>query len=113
LNWSTWANGGTGSCLPALLRVNISILLIKNCSQSSEHYTRGYHEFNFKTIWGNFAQISKLLKKEKIEKVDGILADFGTSQFQIFHQAGFSFQQDSPLDMRMSQAHHYFKASEY
>jgi 16S rRNA (cytosine1402-N4)-methyltransferase len=81
--------------------------LEKNAPPLQEKYGH-----RFKTIWGNFAQISKLLKKEKIEKVDGILADFGTSQFQIFHQAGFSFQQDSPLDMRMSQAHHYFKASD-
>ncbi len=59
----------------------------------------------FKIIWGNFGQLYKLLKKEKIKEVDGILADFGTSQFQIHHKAGFSFQTDSPLDMRMSPAH--------
>ena len=56
-------------------------------------------------IWGNFAQLSLLLKKNNIPKVDGILADFGTSQHQIFSGRGFSFQDDSPLDMRMSPAH--------
>jgi 16S rRNA (cytosine1402-N4)-methyltransferase len=59
----------------------------------------------FKIIWGNFSQLYKLLKKEKISKVDGILADFGTSQFQIHQKAGFSFQSDTPLDMRMSPGH--------
>ncbi len=59
----------------------------------------------FKVLWSNFSLLYKLLKKEKISEVDGILADFGTSQFQIHHKAGFSFQSDTPLDMRMSPGH--------
>ncbi len=62
-------------------------------------------------IWGNFALLYKILKKEKINTVDGILADFGTSQFQIFQRAGFSFQYDTPLDMRMSPAHQHLTAA--
>ncbi len=58
-----------------------------------------------KILWGNFAHLHRLLKKEKITKVDGILADFGTSQFQIFQEDGFSFLKDTPLDMRMSSSH--------
>jgi 16S rRNA (cytosine1402-N4)-methyltransferase len=57
-------------------------------------------------IWGNFAQITQLLKKRKIGRVNGILADFGTSQFQLAEREGFSFTIDSPLDMRMSPGHH-------
>lgn len=59
----------------------------------------------FKRLWGNFAQLQFLLKRERIGKIDGILADFGTSQYQIKQQAGFSFAHDTPLDMRMSPAH--------
>ena len=60
----------------------------------------------FMTIWGNFAQLYKLLKKiPGITKVDGILADFGSSQVQLTQKAGFSFYNDTPLDMRMSPAH--------
>ncbi|MCL4360996.1 16S rRNA (cytosine(1402)-N(4))-methyltransferase RsmH [Candidatus Dependentiae bacterium] len=58
-----------------------------------------------KLIWGNFAQIVYLLKKEGISKVDGILADFGTSQYQITKRPGFSFSRSTPLDMRMSPGH--------
>ena len=58
-----------------------------------------------KVIFGNFILIERLLAKEGISKVDGILADFGTSQFQISQKPGFSFQSDTPLDMRMSPAH--------
>lgn len=56
-------------------------------------------------LWGNFALIYKILKKEKIGKLDGILADFGTSQMQITGRAGFSVYHDTPLDMRMSPSH--------
>jgi len=64
----------------------------------------------FKFLWGNFSNIVNILKKESIEKVDGILADFGTSQFQINNKPGFSFNNDSYLDMRMSKAHTRLKA---
>lgn len=63
-------------------------------------------------LWGNFARLTQLLKKINIKKVDGILADFGTSQYQIANQPGFSFYKDSPLDMRMSPGHYKVTAYE-
>jgi 16S rRNA (cytosine1402-N4)-methyltransferase len=56
-------------------------------------------------VFGNFILIERLLAKAGISKIDGVLADFGTSQFQISQKPGFSFQLDTPLDMRMSPAH--------
>ncbi len=58
-----------------------------------------------KVIWGSYTHLTQILKKEKIAHIDGILADFGTSQYQIFQQPGFSFMSNTPLDMRMSPAH--------
>ncbi len=57
-------------------------------------------------IRGNHAHITRLLKKLDISKVDGILADFGTSQHQIFNAPGFSFYSQDVFDMRMSPQHH-------
>jgi 16S rRNA (cytosine1402-N4)-methyltransferase len=59
----------------------------------------------FIPLWGCFAHLHRLLKKEKIPSINGLLADFGTSQFQLHHEDGFSFNHDTPLDMRMSTAH--------
>ncbi len=64
-------------------------------------------------LWGNFSNLYHILKKAKINSVDGILADFGTSQYQIYNAAGLSVYKDSFLDMRMSKAHHKITAYEF
>jgi len=56
-------------------------------------------------VWTNFAKLGFHLKRLGVGKVQGILADFGTSQHQIFTKEGFSFEANTPLDMRMSPAH--------
>lgn len=63
-------------------------------------------------IWGNFALLYKILKKEKIHHVDGILADFGTSQIQIADRPGLSIYKDTWLDMRMSPPHQQVTAAQ-
>lgn len=63
-------------------------------------------------LWGNFSHLYRLLQKAKIKKVDGILADFGTSQMHIKERAGFSFSRDTELDMRMSPAHQQVTAEQ-
>ncbi len=63
-------------------------------------------------LWGNFSQVDRRLKKEGLGPVDGILADFGTSQYQLLERSGFSFNNDTPLDMRMSPAHQKVTAAE-
>jgi 16S rRNA (cytosine1402-N4)-methyltransferase len=60
----------------------------------------------FTPVWGNFATLYKTARKLRIDQVNGVLADFGTSQMQIKERAGFSFNIDSPLDMRMSISHY-------
>lgn len=57
-------------------------------------------------LWTNFSRLSEHLRKMGVTHVDGILADFGTSRYQIETGAGFSYARDTPLDMRMSSAHH-------
>ena len=71
-----------------------------------------YSADQFELLWGNFASIYMIMKKHNIDKVDGVLADFGTSQHQIFEKEGFSFNKDSYLDMRMSTSHYKTTAAE-
>lgn len=62
-------------------------------------------------VWTNFSRLYHHLKQRGIGKVQGILADFGTSQYQIKEREGFSFANETPLDMRMSPAHHHTTAA--
>lgn len=51
----------------------------------------------------NFRYLARYLKLHGVDKVDGILGDFGVSSFQINGpQRGFSFRFGGPLDMRMN-----------
>ncbi|WP_022852011.1 16S rRNA (cytosine(1402)-N(4))-methyltransferase RsmH [Limisalsivibrio acetivorans] len=50
----------------------------------------------------NFGDFNRVLDQRGIERVDGLLADFGLSTMQVRDGSrGFSFREDGPLDMRM------------
>ncbi len=55
-------------------------------------------------VEGRFGDMKELLKKRGVESVDGVLLDIGVSSYQLdTPHRGFSFHEDAPLDMRMSQ----------
>lgn len=56
-------------------------------------------------IKGNFSEMKSLLRQRGICQVNGILLDIGVSSHQLdTAERGFSFHEDAPLDMRMSQS---------
>jgi 16S rRNA (cytosine1402-N4)-methyltransferase len=63
-------------------------------------------------IFGSMSMVHESIKKSGFNKVDGILADFGTSREQIKSGEGFSFMHDTYLDMRMSKGHSKITAAD-
>ena len=57
---------------------------------------------NFTIIKSNFVNLKEELAKQNIHKVDGVLFDLGVSSPQLDDKTrGFSYHEDSRLDMRM------------
>lgn len=58
-----------------------------------------------KVIQTNFRFMDAVLAEQGVAGVDGVLLDLGVSSHQLDEgDRGFSYQQDAPLDMRMSQS---------
>jgi 16S rRNA (cytosine1402-N4)-methyltransferase len=103
----TLGSGGHSEKILSLLNHN-GVLIALDCDSFSIEVAKKrlskLENKNYKLINENFTQIQEVLHKEKIFKVDGILYDLGFSILQINDsERGFSYHEDSFLDMRMDQ----------
>lgn len=104
------ATFGAGGHTKAILETNstVSVVALDWDKKSIELYGPPLQErfrSRLQIIWSNFSHVHRAIKKAHIQSVDGILADFGTSLMHFKERAGFSFYDDTPLDMRMSSSH--------
>lgn len=99
--------GGGGHAQLILDKIGNSGKLI--ClDQDQEAIARGQHKFkeynNIIFIRANFLDLKEKLAENKICRIDAALFDLGVSSYQIDDlNRGFSWKNESPLDMRMDQ----------
>jgi len=99
--------GGGGHSTQIAKRLNGGrLILIDQDPDAIKTLNERMKDFECVTIvQDNFCNINSILKELEISGVDGILADLGVSSHQLdTAERGFSFHNDAPLDMRMSQS---------
>ncbi len=98
--------GGGGHAMEILSRLNEEGRLIgldQDDQALEAARSRIGADARFTALKGNFGYLSRLIPPKLHGKLAGILLDLGISTHQIKESdRGFSFQQDGPLDMRMS-----------
>lgn len=82
---ATYGRGGHSKALKAAARIKLLTIDADPASGAD--------------VTGNFGDLSKLLDRAHIERVDKVLFDLGWNITQLSSGKGFSFQNDEPLDM--------------
>lgn len=98
--------GGAGHSVEIAKRLNSKGILIgiDRDPDAVKAATERLAEYNSKIVRSNYSDLDKVLLSIGIDKVDGILMDLGVSSHQLdTPERGFSYHNDAPLDMRMSQ----------
>ncbi len=101
----TAGGGGHSAAILENLNENGRMVLFDQDPDAIETVTNRFSADDRVTIiHSNFSNLSSALDDLGIDKVDGIVADLGVSSHQLDKaERGFSFHNDAPLDMRMSQ----------
>lgn len=55
-------------------------------------------------VWGNYADLPEILRRNKLPRADGFILDLGFSSEQLASGRGFSFSADEPLFMTYSKS---------
>ncbi len=95
--------GGGGHSLSILSKLGLRGKLFA-FDQDNDSKANNISDSRFTLINNNFSSIKQYLKFYSIDKINGVLADFGVSSHQIDTKSrGFSIKSNSRLDMRMNQ----------
>ncbi len=97
--------GAGGHSRAILEKANCKVIALDRDSHTKQFADLLKEEFGERFIYINskFSDLDEALQTAGINEVDGVLFDIGVSSMQIdTPRRGFSFQEDGPLDMRMS-----------
>lgn len=93
---------GAGGHTAEIVKRGGVVLGIDQDSDALDEAKRNLTGLPVTIVYGNFAHLLTIARENGFGKVGGVLFDIGVSSHQLESaERGFSFLQDSPLDMRM------------
>jgi len=98
--------GGHAGVIAARLDTGLLVACDRD-AESMEMARRNTRELSGRIRFhhGAFSTLFQALEENKIQAVDGVLADLGVSRYQLSAgERGFSLTEDGPLDMRMDRS---------
>ena len=94
---------GGGGHAEGILKLGGRVIGIDTDPEAITHVKEHLKSSSLILEQGNFVEIDKILSRNNISEVSGVLFDLGVSSFQLDSpRRGFSFKYEAPLDMRMS-----------
>ena len=105
--WVDGTLGGGGHASGILSRTKSGMLIgIDQDESAIKAASERLKEFGDRTVFvnRNFSDIREILSERNIDGIDGAVLDLGVSSYQLDNaERGFSYMQNSRLDMRMNQ----------
>jgi 16S rRNA (cytosine1402-N4)-methyltransferase len=101
------ATCGLGGHTRAIAAAGATVIACDRDAESLERARENTREYagRIRFHQATFARIGAVLAAEKIQQLDGLLADLGVSRYQLTAgERGFSLAADGPLDMRMDRS---------
>lgn len=98
----TLGGGGYTKLICGKIKASDKVISIDKDLNALEYAEKNLQSYKDRITFvnGNFGDLKEILSENKIKKISGLVLDLGLSSYQLESEEGFSFMQNTRLDMR-------------